>query len=478
MRSIWENVSKEKYQALEKNIETDVLIVGGGLSGILTAYYLNNSNLKVTLVEMKEIGSGSSGYTTGKINIMQGNTYYNLLNNFGFNKTLKYLNSQLYGLNLIRENIKINNINCDFEKTDSYVFTNDHNNINKIKKLKDFFDKTGYKTEIIKNLPNNYPSIYGIKGDGYVFHPLKYLYNIASICKSTIYENTTVKNFIKEDGNYIVYTENYKIKTKYLVFASNYPFFITPGLMPFKLSTYKSYALSTKYNNMHFDAISIDEPVKSIRFWENNLILGGYSHKTAIKLNYKKDYIKLKKDLHDNFKLKSEYSWSTTDIKTNDFLPYIDSLHDNMYIITGFNKWGMINSTLAGKIISDLIKNKDNEYTSLFSLHRALSKEKIKSFVTDSYLITKRYISGKLKRNMDFYKKSEIIKIDGVNYGVYTDEEGKKHYVKNNCPHMGCTLIFNNNDLTWDCPCHASKFDIDGNLLKGPSKDDIKKESN
>ena len=474
MQSIWQNIPKKKYPALDKNIETDVLIVGGGLSGVSVAYYLNDSNLKVTLVEMGEIGSGSSGYTTGKINIIGGNTYNNLLNNFGFNKAKKYLDSQLYGLSLIKENIKTNSINCDFEKTASYVFTNDNNNINKIKALKSFFVKTDYKTEIVKNLPNNYPCLYALKGDGYVFHPLKYLYALIDKCQANIYENTTVTNFIKEDDYYIVYTNHGLIKTKYLVFASNYPFFIIPGLMPFKLTTYKSYAVSAKCNNMHFDAISIDEPIKSIRFSGNNIILGGYSHKTTVKLNCRKNYLALKKDLHDNFQLKSEYAWSTTDIKTNDFLPYIGLLTNGLYIIIGFNKWGMINSTLAGKIISDLINNKDNDYAPLFNLHRALSKEKIKSFITDSFLISKRYISGKIKRNMDFYNKSEIIKINGINYGVYTDDKGKKHYVKNNCPHMGCTLIFNNNDLTWDCPCHASKFDISGNILKGPSNKNIK----
>ncbi len=472
MKSIWQNIKKDKYPSLDKDIDTDVLIVGGGLSGILTAYYLNDSNLKVTLVEMQEIGSGTSGYTTGKINILQGNTYNDLLNNFGFNKTLTYLNSQLYGLKLIKENIKTID-KCYLEKTDSYVFS--CNNTNKIKALKNFFDKSPYKTTIVKTLPIDYPCKLALKGEGYVFHPLKYLYEMAKKCKAHIYENTIVTNFIKEDNYYLVYTHKYKIKTKYLVFASNYPFFIFPGLMPFRLSTYKSYVLSAKTNNMHFDAISIDEPTISIRFFENNIILGGYSHKTTVKTNYKQDYIKLKKILHDNWKLKSEYSWSTTDIKTNDFLPFIGSLTNNLYIITGFNKWGMINSTLAGKIISDLITKKGNKYADLFNLHRALSKEKIKSFFTDSFLISKRYISDKIKRNMDFYNKSKVVKIKGINYGVYTDQNGEKHYVKNNCPHMGCTLIFNNKDLTWDCPCHASKFDIDGKILKGPSTKSIKK---
>ncbi len=477
MQNIWQNIKKLKYPTLNDDLTCDVLIIGGGMSGILTAYYLNNSNLKVTLVEMNKIGQGTSGFTTGKINIIQGNTYNDLINNFGFNKAKKYLDSQLYGLSLIKENIVKNNIACNFEKTDSYVFTNDKSNIEKINKLKSFFDKTNYKTHIIKNLPINYQVIYGLKGEGYVFHPLKYLYGIANKIKGNIYENTKVINFIKEKNHYIVYTNKNKIKTKYLVFACNYPFFVFPGLMPLKLSTYKSYVWAAESLNQHFDAISIDNPNISIRYFENNLILGGFSHRTTTNINYKQNYLKLKNILKQNFNLKTTCIWSTTDVKTNDFLPFIGLISDNLYIVTGFNKWGMINSTLAGKIISNLILKKDNEYTELFQFHRALSKEKIKSLAYDSFYLTKRFISDKIKKNKNFYKECEVIKINGINYGVYTDENNQKHYAKNTCPHMGCTLIFNRQDKSWDCPCHASKFDIDGNILKGPSKNDIKKEN-
>ncbi len=460
MKSIWQNIDKPTFSSLNKNLETDVLIIGGGLSGIMTAYYLNNSNLKVTLVEMNDIGSGASGLTTGKLNYVQGNTYNNLINNFGIKKAQMYLKSQLDGLNLIKENFK------ELEEVDSYTFTNDETKIKDLINIKNFLIKNNI-TVTEENLPLDLPQKYSIKTKAYVFHPLKYLYKIAKECEADIYENTRVLSFEKVDDLYAVRTEGNTIKTKYLICATQYPFFIVPGLLPFKLCTYKSYALSAPHPNLKIEALSIDDENKSIRFYKDNIIYGGLSHKTTYNLNKQ---MKLKKIFKNYFKIKPEYMWNTTDIKTNDFLPQIGKLKDNLFIITGFNKWGMINSTLAGKIISDLLTNKENEYIKLFNPNRSLSLEKIKSFFTDGYLTAKYFLTAK---NNNF----TLVKKNGIKYGLYTDNYNQPHMVLNKCPHLGCPLTFDKNNLIWECPCHGSRYSLDGELLKGPSVKDIKKRS-
>ena len=163
---------------------------------------------------------------------------------------------------------------------------------------------------------------------------------------------------------------------------------------------------------------------------------------------------------------------------TPDYLPYIGNVYKNdnsLLIATGFNKWGMTNGTIAGKILSDIVLDKDNKYIELFSLHRKITKDKVKNLIVYNYLNAKTYILTKIKKEYTFYHENiEIKTVEGKKIGIYTDKKNTKHMVYITCPHLKCNLIFNSIDKTWDCPCHGSRFDIDGNILFGPSVYDIK----
>ena len=156
-------------------------------------------------------------------------------------------------------------------------------------------------------------------------------------------------------------------------------------------------------------------------------------------------------------------------------MPLIGEVKPNLYIATGFNKWGNTNGTISGKIISDLIIKKENKYCEIFSPKRGLSLDKIKNIPLFNFNIGIRYIRNKLNSKMKYYDNKVIIKnIKGQRCGIYIDEKNKSHIVSNICPHMKCNLVFNYIDKTWDCPCHSSRFDIDGNVIYGPSVYDIK----
>ena len=170
-----------------------------------------------------------------------------------------------------------------------------------------------------------------------------------------------------------------------------------------------------------------------------------------------------------------EYFYHTHDIMTYDNLPFIGEVSKNLYIMTGFNKWGNTNGTIGGKLISDLILNKENIYQNIFNPKRNLSLDKIKNITLFNIRVSSRYIINKINPHMSYYDDNVKIKmINGKRCGVYIDENKKEHIVSNICPHMKCNLVFNYLDKTWDCPCHASRFDIDGNVINGPSVFDIK----
>lgn len=485
--SIWK-IQDRPFQTkkLNKNITTDILIIGGGITGISTAFYLKDKNLDITLIEANEIGSGATLNTTGKITFLQGLIYHKLENIFDFNTSLNYLHSQLEAINLIESNIKSYNIVCDYIKNTSYVYTNNDNEIKEFLKEQQFFDKVNLDYKIINKLPNNLDCKYGIKVENTaVFHPIKYLYELTKeLLKNNIniYEHTTAIKINKVDDRYQVITNNGTIQTNKIVVATHYPFFITPGLIPLKTHLKKEYVLASKIDKIQkFNSITNKNPIISTRYHQDNnkyIIFASIESKISKNLNNEANFKNLIKKFESKFDNRITNFWFTYDLITNDKLPIIGEIQDNFYLATGFNKWGMTNGTLSGKIISDLILKQNNQYIELFSPNREITMEQIKNFFLDSFTNASSFIDSKVNKNKDFYENVIFKNIDNVKCAIYIDENKEKHIVKNKCPHMGCSLIFNNEEKTWDCPCHGSRYDIDGNVIKGPSNKNIKIKDN
>lgn len=473
--SIWKDINKDiNYNKLDKNIEVDVCIIGGGITGISVGYHLINKNLKVCIVERNNIGSGITSKTTGKLTYLQESIYKKLNSYHGLNKTKLYLESQIDAINIVKDIIKKHNIDCNLEKVKSYVFTSSNNkNINKDIKI---LNELGLNIKISNTLPNNKKvnKCYFVENT-YVFHPLKYLYSLANICNNNnidIYEQTNIISIDKEKDYYICKTNNNTIKSKYIVFATHYPYFIFPYLMPFKSYIERSYICSYKVNNNYkYSSISIDKPVISTRYHEDKDIYKIFltnSHNLCIKDNIKNNFKN-----YSNKKI--EYIWSNKDIITIDSLPFIGLINKNMLIATGYNTWGMTNGSIAGKVISDIILKNNNKYIELFNPKRGINKGKIINFPLILSSNAYSFIKSKIYKNKKWYSNNiKFEKRNGKNIAIYIDENKKEHIVYNLCPHLKCSLIFNEVEHTWDCPCHASRFDIDGNVIEGPANYNIK----
>jgi len=478
-KSIWlDYKQKQICPKLDKNINVDVLIIGGGITGISTAYHLINSNLKVCLVEKNQVGHGVTSKTTGKLTYLQENIYSKLKTYHGKEKSKLYLDSQIEAINIVKNIIEKNKINCNLEKTSSYVFT--YSKIDKINKEINLLNEFNINVKETKKLPNNKEvakSYY--KEDTYVFHPLKYLYKLKDICLNNnidIYENTKIISINKENL-YICKTENNIIKAKKVIFALHYPYFLIPFWTPLKTYIEKSYIAAFKVEkNYNFSSINISKPTISTRYHSNRnnhyqLFLTN-SHNACVKNDETKNF----KELLNSKENTPEYLWSNKDIITIDSLPFIGSLNkDNTLLIaTGYNTWGMTNGSLAGKILADIVLQKQNKYIELFNPLRKINTGKIINFPlilgSNAYSFTKT----KLKKQKSWYPNNiKFEKRNGKNIAIYIDENKKEHIVYNICPHLKCSLIFNEIEKTWDCPCHGSRFDIDGKSIEGPSNYDI-----
>lgn len=444
--SIWKDNSKiKKYDSLNDDLDVDVLIIGGGITGISSLYHLKDSNLKVVLVEQNRIGYGVTGNSTGKLNYLQNDLLDKIRKYYNDEVASLYLNSQIEVMNEMKEVIEKEKIDCDLEKVPSYLYTNKDSEIKKIKRLEKFLIKNNIK--IKKDINLFVESKYMLRGeDSYIINPLKLLNGLLKNNKFPIYEKTTINKIEKKDDFYYCYTTKNRIKTKYVIIASHYPYFINPLWFPIKVSMEKSYLSAFNFRTKGFSLISYSNPFISIRTYQDDLIYLSNSHLIYNHLNDKEQFQELVEKIKV-FNSKPKYLWSNIDILTVDSLPLIGRIKDNLLIGTGYNTWGLTNGFLAGEILSDIILNNDNKYSKLFSLERN-SMKNIFPYLKNIFFSVNGYLKAIANINSSKYK----------------------------CTHLGCKLIYNEIENTYDCPCHGSRFREDGTVISAPAKEKIKKD--
>ena len=465
--SIWEDLNNKIIcPKLEEDLDLDVLIVGGGITGISALFNLAKTKLKVKLIERNRCGYGTTSKSTAKITYLQENIYKYIRNLVDLDTAYKYLDSQREAVNLLKKIIVKNNIACDFQKVDSVLFTN--SKTEDIQEEYNFLKNGGVKVKTLDNL-NMRKSAIAVT-DTYVFHPLKYINYWKEKYQNLIYENTKLESIQYENNYYKCLVNGHLIKCKYLVIASHYPYFLLPFMLPLKSHIETSYIGASKVNNYQdISAINIDKPCISFRYHNdsiNNYFIYLYgSYKTADIKDITEDFDSLTKQY------KFHYTWTNNDIITHDYMPFIGEIKKNMYIATGYNTWGITNGTLAGQIITDLILQKNNPYKELFNPKRGINLSKIGRLPSDIKANIKAMVKS-TKKNVN--NKKVIPKtIDGKKVLVYKDKNGKEYIVLDRCPHMKCGIIFNEKEKIWECLCHGSRFQLNGKCINGPSNFDI-----
>lgn len=442
--SIWQDSEYNSYPSLEKDLNIDILIIGGGMTGISSLYHLKKSNLNIALVEQNKIGLGITSKSTGKLCYLQNDLIDKIRTFYNDKIASYYLKSQIETINDMVKTIKNNNIDCDLEKTPAYLYTNSNKDITKIKDLEKFLISNNINVsradkDIVK-------SKYMIKVyNTYLINPYKFIHGLVKDINIPIYENTSIKKIKKIANGYLCYTDKYKIKTKKIILASHYPYFLMPLFFPLKVSLEKSYLSASKMKISNISLISYTNPFISVRNYKDYLIYLSNSHALSKHLCDHEQYNELLKKLND-LELDPDYMWSNIDIITSDGLPYIGKVKKDFYIGTGYNTWGLTNGFLAGKILSDLVQEQNNKYETMFDPKR----KNIKHLP---------YYFTNIGKNVSSFIKSYVNK-------------NKSEYI---CPHLGCKLLYNEVENTYDCPCHGSRFDLNGNCISAPANKDIKK---
>lgn len=476
MESIWrESVKFKDRGSLNQDIKTDVLVIGAGIAGILTAYLLKESGKEVVVIDSGKVCGGNIKNTTAKITSQHRLIYSKIKKEFGIDMAKEYAMANESAIRKYKEIINKRNIDCDFEEKSAYVYSLDETE--ELMKEVEVAKEAGIDAEFVTetNLPFKVKGAVKFNNQAQ-FNPLKFLQNISE--DLVIYENTKAL----EINESIVITTDGKIESNYIVVATHYPILNMPGFYFLKMHQERSYVLGIE-NTKPIDGMYIDYSKNgySFRSYKNLILFGGEGHRTGENKNGG-SYEKLKKAAKDIFpEGEIKYEWSAQDCMTIDGIPYIGQYSKktpNLYVATGFNKWGMTSSMVSAMIISDMIIGKENEFAHIFSPTRFDLSASIKNIAKDMAETSVNFISEKIYLPAILVENVEkghggIIEYEGKKAGVYKDEEGKVYAVSAKCPHLGCELSWNPDELTWDCPCHGSRFDYKGNLIDSPSIKDI-----
>lgn len=491
MESYWvQTTTRPSFLKLEKDLDTDVCIIGAGITGIMTAYMLLNSGLKICLIDKGEICSGVTENTTAKITSQHNLIYRYLENTFGEEFARKYLKSNEEAIDLIEEIVKKEQIDCEFTRTDNYIYTCTDEYVQRIKDEADTIKRLGLEIELVNKIDLPFKIKLGMKAPNQAkFHPLKYLYKIAEVLKQNnvdIYTNSRVQDIEKNKEGYSIKTEKHTINAKYVVMATHYPIKSFPGLYFLKMYQDRSYeiAIQPYFKIAKGMYISAETPVASFRpINDDLLIIGGQDHKTG---ETAKDLEMCYKSLETYAKeiypsMKTKYRWSTQDCVSLDKVPYIgdfSSLMPHLYIATGYKKWGMTTSHVAAKIIRDKILGIENKYNEIYRATRMKPLQNHAEF--GNMLKQTVYSLGINKLKIPKYKFEDlkkdcggVVEYKGEKLGVYKDKNGKIFTVMPYCKHLGCELSWNNLEKTWDCPCHGSRYDYTGKLITEPATEDL-----
>lgn len=535
MNSYWINSekNKEKYNKVEKNIETDICIIGGGITGISTAYYLTKENLKVTVLDMGKIGFQTTGNSTAKITSQHGLFYKYLKDSKGEDFARLYYDANEDAIKNIKKIVEKEKIQCDLECQSAYVLAANREEVQKVKDevevVRGFGGHAEYleREDIDKNLLILNPLAAIRFKNQAQFNSYKYTIELAKICKNlgaNIYENTKVVDVRDEKDYYYLETEDgYKIKAKYLVITTKYPIINIPGFYFMKMYQSTSYGISIPVKEKLFDGMYITStnPKVSLRMAkvDNNiikdvvdgnienyakqdkenrkrvkekqnskidneyvLIVVGADHKTGEKTDLSNSYKKLEniaKQIYPQGKV--ENYWNTEDCITLDKIPYIgkySNMWENAHVATGFNKWGITTSNIAANIITDMIIGRKNRYEDIFISTRVepvKNRQEVGNMLkeTVSSLVLKKFELPESEQASLKNEEGKIIEIEGEKVGAYKDKEGRIYTIVPKCAHLGCELSWNNLDKTWDCPCHGSRYDYTGKMLYGPTVKDL-----
>ena len=483
--SLWiDKAPSTSFGSLENDLEVDVAVIGGGIAGITTALFCKQEGLRVVVLEKGVVSGAATGMSTAKASALQQSLLSQVRKIAGRDALIAYAHANVAALERMDGLVREHAIDCSWERVPDLTYAAEDSQVSTVEQIVDAGREAGLPVELVTDVPLPFDVPAAARLDGQAqFQPAAYTRALAAAVDgdgSAVYESTMVTGVSEGEPHEVRVEGGVTVRARHVVVATQYPL-LDRGVFFARLEATRSYIVAGRANGVEPpDAmlITAGQPTRSVRRWGEWILIGGEGHQTGATKADPERYEQLIEFGRKHYGITDfPYRWSTQDGMPVDHVPYIGRYHpsaDGLWVAGGFQKWGMTNGTVAAMILSDLIAGRENPYAGQFDPNRARVRSAPQvaqlNLLAGLHFFGDRLLPADARSSEDVPPgEARVVRSGLGKVGVYRDEEGGLHAVSLRCTHLGCLTKWNDAERSWDCPCHGSRFDPDGNVLTGPA---------
>lgn len=488
--SLWlDTAPAANYPRLAGDAEFDVAVIGGGVAGLTTALLLKRRGARVAVLEADRVGGGVTGCTTAKVSALQATIYSRISRRHRAATTAVYAAASVAGVEELARIVAAESIECDLERRDASTYAATPAEQESVESEFAAATRTGLPVELVDGIDVPFETFGAVRlADQLQLHPVRYAHGLAAAIDgdgSAVYEGTRATS-VNEGAPSRVRTPVGTVRAEHVVVATHYPI-LDRGLYFARLEPQRSYCIAAALRTGAAPSgmsISAGSPTRSIRGDGTVLIVGGEGHSVGASEATPERFEQLAAFARQNWDVERvTHRWSAQDPSHYDQLPVIGPYRPGsrrLWVTSGFMKWGFSTATFGALLLADLINGAENDWAGTFTPNR-VSPRSLHETAELGLKFSADFLGDRVRRpdarSVDDVPAGEarVVATGRDRAGVYRDADGAVHAVSLRCTHLGCLLRFNSAERSWDCPCHGSRFDVDGKVLEGPAVHDLER---
>jgi glycine/D-amino acid oxidase-like deaminating enzyme/nitrite reductase/ring-hydroxylating ferredoxin subunit len=470
------------YRGLRGGLEVDVAVLGGGITGLTSALLLKREGAKVAVVEAARVAGGITGCTTAKVSALQSTILSTIRGRHGEEAAAVYAEASLAAVEKVASLASEEAIACDLHPRPAFTYAAEEEELGSVEREAQTAWDAGLAAFMTEKVDLPFQVAGAVRLDDQIeFHPVLYARGLAAAVDgdgSVVLEGTRALA-VEEGSPCRVRTESGSVAAGQVIVATHYPL-LDRGVFFARLKPERSYCIAARVRGTPPQGMSISagSPTRSVRSYRDLLIVGGEGHQTGAGAAVPERFVRLEEFARRHWDVEEvTHRWSAQDPSPYDHLPMIgryNPFSSRLYVASGFMKWGLSGGTLAGMVLADLIAGRENPWAARFDPNRLSLRSAPELAQLNAkaglHFFGDRIAPAQASSLEDVPAGEARVVRDGVGKtGVYRDERGGLHAVSLRCTHLGCMLRFNSAETSWDCPCHGSRFDVDGGVLEGPA---------
>ena len=471
------------------DVRADVAVVGAGIVGLTTALLLRRTGLEIVVLEANEIAAGATAHSTVKVTVGHGLIYSELRDLYGQDTAAAYLRANEVGMTTLRGLVGELGIDCDLEERRHVIYAEDEASFQRVQVEAEVERELGLPVELLEETDLPFPVAGALALAGQAqFHPRRYLSGLAAafVAAGGVLHDRTPVLELEGTSDPVLRTAGGSVAADHVVLATGMPI-ADRKLFFAKVFPRREYAVAGAVDaasSLADTYYSAGSPTRSLRMAEEDgehlVVVVGESHKTGEEPYTEARYAALTSWLEDRFPIRGiRYRWSTQDYDSMDSLPYAGYAGSgNVLAATGFGGWGMTNGTAAASALAGLVVGRPEAWAEVYDTGRHHPVAAAPAFVKENVKVAKHWIGDRFSTDAVDIRdlgrgEAAVTEVDGDAVACFRDEGGAVHAVSATCTHLGCIVEWNGAERSWDCPCHGSRFDIDGGVLQAPATEPL-----